>query len=150
MGAAKVLAEAEADAKVAEEAKKEADKALPRGWQCQLDGKGRIYYYQIDEQTNQIQGKTSWERPSGSKRKVFQPSIMMGAAISCFEGATAIQVPRTRMSMSLSTFHNDLLALRSDAYKLNDKGSCLELVKDKDNAEIKPLKVKLEDAYYMY
>merc|ERR1740129_2267320 len=40
----------------------------------------------------------------------------MGSAISCFIGATAIAVPRERFAPVKTT--NDLLALRSDAYKL--------------------------------
>merc|ERR1712078_371692 len=40
----------------------------------------------------------------------------MGAAISAFDGASAILVPRTRFAPVKTT--NDLLALRSDAYVL--------------------------------
>merc|ERR1711972_953608 len=47
---------------------------------------------------------------------VLQLETAMGAAISCFEGASAIVVPRERFAPVKTT--NDLLALRSDAYQL--------------------------------
>merc|ERR1712051_228031 len=47
---------------------------------------------------------------------VLQLETAMGAAISCFEGATAIVIPRERFAPVKTT--NDLLALRSDAYML--------------------------------
>merc|ERR1711972_966641 len=47
---------------------------------------------------------------------VLQLETAMGAAISCFEGASAIVVPRERFAPVKTT--NDLLALRSDAYVL--------------------------------
>lgn len=48
--------------------------------------------------------------------KVIQLETAMGAAISCFEGARAIQVPSRRFAPVKST--GDLLAIRSDAYVL--------------------------------
>merc|ERR1719487_62398 len=48
--------------------------------------------------------------------KVLQLETAMGSAISCFEGATAVVVPRSRFAPVKTT--NDLLALRSDAYVL--------------------------------
>eukprot|EP00418_Pyrodinium_bahamense_P026707 CAMPEP_0179135472 /NCGR_PEP_ID=MMETSP0796-20121207/64504_1 /TAXON_ID=73915 /ORGANISM="Pyrodinium bahamense, Strain pbaha01" /LENGTH=487 /DNA_ID=CAMNT_0020834497 /DNA_START=24 /DNA_END=1487 /DNA_ORIENTATION=- len=51
-----------------------------------------------------------------SSTKVLQLETAMGAAISCFEGATAIVIPRSRFAPVKTT--NDLLALRSDAYVL--------------------------------
>merc|ERR1712117_793820 len=45
---------------------------------------------------------------------VLQLETAMGAAISCFEGATAVVIPRERFAPVKTT--NDLLALRSDAY----------------------------------
>jgi len=47
---------------------------------------------------------------------VLQLETAMGAAISCFEGATAVVIPRERFAPVKTT--NDLLALRSDAYML--------------------------------
>ena len=51
---------------------------------------------------------------------VVQLEIAMGAAIECFEGAAAIDVPRSRFAPVKTTA--DLLALRSDAYEILDDG----------------------------
>ena len=51
---------------------------------------------------------------------VVQLEIAMGAAIECFEGAAAIDVPRSRFAPVKTT--GDLLALRSDAYEVLDNG----------------------------
>ncbi|MFK7851049.1 MAG: UTP--glucose-1-phosphate uridylyltransferase [Akkermansiaceae bacterium] len=51
---------------------------------------------------------------------VFQLEIAMGAAIECFEGALAVEVPRSRFAAVKTTA--DLLALRSDAYEILDDG----------------------------
>ncbi|MEO5916956.1 MAG: UTP--glucose-1-phosphate uridylyltransferase [Luteolibacter sp.] len=51
---------------------------------------------------------------------VVQLEIAMGAAIECFEGAAAIDVPRSRFAPVKTT--GDLLALRSDAYEVLDDG----------------------------
>ena len=51
----------------------------------------------------------------------------MGAAIEVFEGARALNVPRTRFAPVKTT--DDLLALRSDAYRLTDDAR-VELVPD--------------------
>jgi UTP--glucose-1-phosphate uridylyltransferase len=48
--------------------------------------------------------------------RVIQLETAMGSAISCFEGARAIQVPAHRFAPVKST--GDLLAIRSDAYVL--------------------------------
>ena len=52
---------------------------------------------------------------------VYQLETAMGAAIECFEGAQALEVPRTRFAPVKST--GDLLALRSDAYEVRADGS---------------------------
>jgi UDP-N-acetylglucosamine pyrophosphorylase len=51
---------------------------------------------------------------------VVQLEIAMGAAIECFEGAAALDVPRSRFAPVKTT--GDLLALRSDAYEVLDDG----------------------------
>ena len=51
---------------------------------------------------------------------VIQLESAMGAAIECFEGAAAIDVPRSRFAPVKTTA--DLLALRSDAYEILDNG----------------------------
>src|SRR5437763_3712556 len=48
--------------------------------------------------------------------EVIQIETAMGAAIDVFEGAAALRVPRRRFAPVKTT--NDLLALRSDAYRL--------------------------------
>ena len=49
---------------------------------------------------------------------VVQLETAMGAAISVFEGAAAIRVPRARFAPVKTT--NDLLVVRSDAYRLTE------------------------------
>ena len=53
-----------------------------------------------------------------SSPKVIQLETAMGAAVGVFEGAAAIRVPRRRFTPVKTT--NDLLVLRSDAYRLRD------------------------------
>lgn len=52
---------------------------------------------------------------------VIQLEQAMGSAIECFEGAQAIDVPRSRFAPVKTT--GDLLALRSDAYELREGGN---------------------------
>jgi UTP--glucose-1-phosphate uridylyltransferase len=51
--------------------------------------------------------------------KVYQLETAMGAAIECFAGAGAIEVPRSRFAPVKTT--GDLLAVRSDAYELDSR-----------------------------
>jgi len=51
-------------------------------------------------------------------QKVVQLETAMGAAIECFDGASAVIVPRTRFAPVKKC--NDLLLLRSDAYVITD------------------------------
>jgi UTP--glucose-1-phosphate uridylyltransferase len=53
-----------------------------------------------------------------SSPAVYQLETAMGAAIEVFEGARALRVPRRRFAPVKTT--DDLLALRSDAYVLDD------------------------------
>jgi UTP--glucose-1-phosphate uridylyltransferase len=62
-----------------------------------------------------------------SSPAVYQIETAMGAAIGVFEGAQALEVPRTRFAPVKTT--DDLLALRSDAYRLTDDAR-VELVRD--------------------
>jgi UTP--glucose-1-phosphate uridylyltransferase len=55
-----------------------------------------------------------------SSPPVVQLETAMGAAISLFDRATAIRVPRRRFSPVKNT--NDLLGVRSDAYELTEDG----------------------------
>ena len=63
--------------------------------------------------------KTVDPRDKQSKA-VIQLECAMGAAIECFEGAAAIEVPRSRFAPVKTT--SDLFALRSDAYEVMDDG----------------------------
>lgn len=51
---------------------------------------------------------------------VVQLETAMGAAIGCFDGAAALEVPRSRFAPVKTTA--DLLALRSDAYQVHEDG----------------------------
>ncbi|HEY8961064.1 MAG TPA: UTP--glucose-1-phosphate uridylyltransferase [Luteolibacter sp.] len=51
---------------------------------------------------------------------VIQLEVAMGAAIECFEGSSAIDVPRSRFAPVKTT--GDLFALRSDAYEVLSNG----------------------------
>src|SRR4051812_21192137 len=55
-----------------------------------------------------------------SSPEVFQLETAMGAAVGVFEGSRPLRVPRTRFSPVKTT--EALLALRSDAYVLEDDG----------------------------
>lgn len=72
---------------------------------------------------------------------VIQLEVAMGAAIECFEGAQAIEVPRSRFAPVKTTA--DLLALRSDAYTVGEDGR-VELLAARAG---RPPVVKLDDSY---
>jgi UTP--glucose-1-phosphate uridylyltransferase len=76
-----------------------------------------------------------------STPKVFQLETAMGAAIECFEGAGAVEVPRSRFSPVKSTA--DLLGVRSDAYELDAE---FRLVLRPERNGVPPI-VKLDDNY---
>ena len=65
-----------------------------------------------------IKNKKTVDPKDDTSQKVVQLETAMGAAIECFEGATAIVVPRTRFAPVKKC--NDLLLLRSDAYIIQD------------------------------
>lgn len=72
---------------------------------------------------------------------VVQLEIAMGAAIECFDGATAIEVPRSRFAPVKTT--GDLLALRSDAYEILEDGQ-VQLVESRRGV---PPTITLSDEY---
>jgi hypothetical protein len=72
---------------------------------------------------------------------VIQLEVAMGAAIECFEGAAAIEVPRSRFAPVKTT--GDLLALRSDAYEILPDGQ----VRLHASRSGKPPLVVLSDEY---
>lgn len=55
-----------------------------------------------------------------SSTPVLQLETAMGAAVEAFEGATAVEVPRSRFLPVKTT--NDLLLLRSDTYEVDEDG----------------------------
>lgn len=72
---------------------------------------------------------------------VVQLETAMGAAIECFEGARAIEVPRSRFAPVKTT--GDLFALRSDAYRVGEDGT-VALIPERDG---KPPVVQLDGRY---
>lgn len=77
-----------------------------------------------------------------SSPKVLQLESAMGAAIECFDRATAMVVPRSRFAPVKST--NDLLALRSDAYCVTEDHRLV--LHPKRNAQ--PPLVDLDSTHY--
>jgi len=75
--------------------------------------------------------------------KVWQLETAMGAAIECFDGSSAVAVPRSRFAPVKTT--SDLLALRSDAYEVRTDSS-LGLVTSRAGT---PPIIKLSDHYKM-
>merc|ERR1712174_88609 len=73
--------------------------------------------------------------------KVIQLETAMGAAISCFPGAAALLIPRSRFAPVKKC--DDLIALRSDAYILTEDFR-IELAPVRKG--VPPL-VKLDDRY---
>jgi len=73
--------------------------------------------------------------------KVIQLETAMGAAISCFQGATALLIPRTRFAPVKKC--DDLLALRSDAYVVTEDFR-IELCSERNGV---PPVIKLDDRY---
>merc|ERR1711865_565456 len=73
--------------------------------------------------------------------KVVQLETAMGAAISCFDNATALLIPRSRFAPVKKC--DDLIALRSDAYVLTPDYR-IELAPERNGV---PPTVKLDDLY---
>merc|ERR1712100_657710 len=76
-----------------------------------------------------------------SSTKVIQLETAMGAAISCFQGATALLIPRSRFAPVKKC--DDLIALRSDAYVVTEDFR-IELAPERNG---QPPLVKLDDRY---
>jgi UDP-N-acetylglucosamine pyrophosphorylase len=74
--------------------------------------------------------------------QVLQLESAMGAAIECFAKSGALVVPRTRFSPVKST--SDLLALRSDAYRVTDDWRLILA----ETREGKPPVIELDPPYY--
>jgi UTP--glucose-1-phosphate uridylyltransferase len=77
-----------------------------------------------------------------SSPKVIQIESAMGAAIECFARAGAVVVPRSRFAPVKTT--SDLLALRSDAYRLTEDH---QLVLDESRRGRPPI-IELDARHY--
>lgn len=65
-----------------------------------------------------IMNKKTVNPKDDSTQKVLQLETAMGAAVECFQGASAITVPRSRFAPVKKC--NDLFMLRSDAYVISE------------------------------
>ncbi len=88
-----------------------------------------------------IKNKKTVDPRDSSSPAVFQLEIAMGSAIECFEGALAIDVPRSRFAPVKTSA--DLLALRSDAYEVLEDGT----VKLRDERNGVPPDISLSGEY---
>ena len=77
-----------------------------------------------------------------STPRVYQLETAMGSAISIFEGAAAVRVPRTRFAPVKKC--QDLLVLWSDCYMLTDDYHIIQ----NPNRRLATLEVKLDSRYY--
>lgn len=89
-----------------------------------------------------IVNKKTVNPKDANSSNVFQLETAMGSAISVFNGAGALAVPRTRFAPVKTT--EDLLAVRSDNYLLTDD---YKVVVNPDR-KLKPLVVNLDKKYY--
>ena len=77
---------------------------------------------------------------------VFQIETAMGAAISLFDGTTAVRVPRSRFFPVKSC--NDLLALRSDCYVLGEKNNLKINPKRLSANRADTIKIRMDSNFY--
>ncbi len=73
---------------------------------------------------------------------VFQVETAMGAAVSLFEGATAVKVPRTRFFPVKKC--NELLSIRSDRFVFSDEKKLILALNGKSDK----IKINLDPRYY--
>ncbi|CAM3155627.1 UTP--glucose-1-phosphate uridylyltransferase [Actinomyces slackii] len=71
---------------------------------------------------------------------VIQLETAMGAAVEAFEGATAVEVPRSRFLPVKTT--NDLLLLRSDVYEVDEDGLLVQTVEEACTVSLDPAHYK--------
>ncbi|UYM06636.1 UTP--glucose-1-phosphate uridylyltransferase [Solicola gregarius] len=67
-----------------------------------------------------IRNEKTVDPTDASSPKVIQIETAMGAAVEVFDGAVAVEVPRSRFLPVKTT--NDLLLLRSDVYETDERG----------------------------
>lgn len=80
-----------------------------------------------------------------SSTPVFQLETAMGSAIAVFKGAQALRVPRTRFAPVKNS--DDLLAVRSDVYKLAPD---YRIVLNEARTQQRPLLVELDPRHYKF
>jgi UTP--glucose-1-phosphate uridylyltransferase len=89
-----------------------------------------------------IRNRKTVDPSDPSSPEVYQLETAMGAAVSVFEGARAVRVPRERFAPVKTT--NELLGLRSDCYVLTD--DCRVVVSPRRSGG--PLFVDLDPEHY--
>lgn len=89
-----------------------------------------------------IVNKKTVDPKDSNSQEVYQLETAMGSAVSVFENAAAIQVPRSRFAPVKTT--EDLLAVRSDNYILTDDFRVVE----NPERKLKPLVISLDKKYY--
>ncbi len=89
-----------------------------------------------------IVNKKTVDPRDADSEAVYQLETAMGSAISVFEGASALTVPRTRFAPVKTT--EDLLAVRSDNYIITDDYKIIINPKRK----LKPLVINLDPKFY--
>jgi UTP--glucose-1-phosphate uridylyltransferase len=77
---------------------------------------------------------------------VYQVETAMGAAISLFDGATVVQVPRSRFFPVKKC--DDLLAVRSDLFILSDTGDMILNPQRRERNKPDTIRIKLDPEYY--
>jgi UTP--glucose-1-phosphate uridylyltransferase len=83
-----------------------------RALRARLDGDGGVVDLPL------IVNRKTVDPRDATSPEVLQLESAMGAALSAFPGARVLEVPRTRFAPVKTT--DDLLAVRSDAYRLTD------------------------------
>ena len=107
--------------------------------------------YQIFKKNNKIllplilNAKTLDPRDENSL-PVYQFETAMGAAISLFDNASAVRVPRSRF-FPVKTC-NDLLAMRSDCFVFTEKKNLRMNPERKINQKQQTIKMKLDPQFY--
>lgn len=91
-----------------------------------------------------IKNKKTVDPRDSSSTPVFQLETAMGSAIELFDGAAAVVVPRERFAPVKTT--NDLLLLRSDAYKVTESSVVVPAVKPLPKVDLDAKVYKLVDA----
>ncbi len=89
-----------------------------------------------------IVNKKTVNPKDSNSTKVFQLETAMGSAISVFEGATALAVPRTRFAPVKTTA--DLLSVRSDNYILTEDYKVIP----NPERKLKPIVIDLDSKFY--